>query len=450
MIPNIGLFDITLGFVYLFVIYFIAIVYKNKKIKTNPEYKYFILGLTAKIIGGIGFAVFSIYYYKGGDTFVFFNAAEGLRDYFFTDFGKAINVLFLDAKNFNPAIHTFVLGYNDVIGAADVLSIVKITSVINMFTFGSYLSSSILYALFSFLGLWYAYSNFCKLYPLVAKPMLIPFFLIPSALLWSSGILKDTVTIGLIGFILYAFSNVFIFKRKLFTGIIITILGAYILLLLKPYILYVLFPSLFIWVQSNIKNLITNSFIRRLIKPFIILLLIGSTYFITQNTSDAAGKYSVDKLGKTLEGFQSWHEYLTETNDQSGYSLGEMELTPLGILMKAPAALNVTFFRPYLWETRNIPTLLGAIEGFISLCYFIYLLITLKLKLFKYIFKNKEALFMMIFALVFGVMVGVSSYNFGALSRYKIPAQFFFLLALIIVQHEGARKQSGLKRIENS
>jgi len=441
MIPNIGLFDITLGFIYLFVIYFIAIIYKKNKIEKNPEYKYFLFGLTAKIIGGIAFAVFSIYYYEGGDTFVFFNAAEGLKNYCYTDFGKAVQVFFISANDISLEQYNFAPQYNYMLDASDILTTVKITACINFICFGSYLISTIFFAVFSFLGLWYCYSSLSKLYPILTKYMLIPFFLIPSAILWSSGILKDTITIGVIGWMVYSFSNLFIFRRKLIMSIIIIVMGAIIMLLLKPYILYVLLPSIFIWLQSNFKNLISNSFIRGLVRPFLIVIMVISGYFLIQSFSDNAGKYSVDRLGKTLEGFQMWHEYLTETNDQSGYSLGEMELTPLGILEKAPAALNVTFFRPYLWEVRNIPTLLGAIEGLVLLCYFIYLLITLKLKLIKSIFKNKEALFMMIFALIFGVMVGVSSYNFGALSRYKIPAQFFFILSLIIAQSQARRER---------
>ena len=74
MLPNIGLFDVVLGFMFLILIYFFAFLYKSYKIESNPEYRYFLAGLTAKLIGGIGFALFSIYYYKGGDTFVFFNA----------------------------------------------------------------------------------------------------------------------------------------------------------------------------------------------------------------------------------------------------------------------------------------------------------------------------------------------------------------------------------------
>jgi len=442
MIPNISLFDITLGFIYLFIIYFLAILYQKKKIKTNPEYKWFIVGLSAKLIGGIGFALFSIYYYKGGDTFVFFNAAKGLNEYFFTDFGRAVEVFFTFAEELNLVEYSFAPRYNYILRAEDVLSIVKITSLINFITFNSYLVSSIIFAFISFLGLWFAFSNLCKLYPKSAKYMLIAFLLIPTALLWSSGILKDTVTQGCIGWLLYAFSNLFIFKRKIRFSIIIILVGSFTLFLLKPYILYILFPCLFIWVQSNFKNMIKGSFIRFILRPVLFVLLIGFAVFLFQNISAGAGKYNVNNIQKTLIGFQSWHEYLANNRDQSGYTLGEVEFTPLGILKKAPAALNVTFFRPYLWQARNIPTLLGAIEGLVLFFYFSYLLISLRLTLFRVIIKNKEVLFMMLFAVIFGVVVGISSYNYGALSRYKIPASMFFILSLIIIQQEAKKEKS--------
>lgn len=417
-------------------------MYKAKKIKTNPEYNYFIIGLTAKLFGGIGFALFSIYYYKGGDTFMYFNAGKGLMNYFFENFSGAVDVIFTGAKELDIDSHNFTPRYSYIMNTVDVLSLVKITSLINLISFGSYLVASIFFAFFSFCGLWLAYSNFCKLYPTSSKYMLIAFLLIPTALLWSSGILKDTVTQGSIGFLLYAFSNVFIFKRKLLSSIIITIIGVYVLFLLKPYILYILIPCLFVWVQTNVKNIIPNSLFRTLLKPLFFVGLISVGFFLLQNISGNAGKYDIEKVGKTLEGFQSWHGYLAENRDQSGYSLGHVEFTPLGMLKKAPAALNVTLFRPYLWEARNIPTLLGAIEGLFVFGFFIYLLGKTRLKFFKILFTNKEVLFMMLFAVVFGVVVGISSYNFGALSRYKIPSVMFFVLSLIIIQHECNKKKS--------
>jgi len=440
MIPNIGLFDVSLSIFYLLIIYVLAVIYRNKKIDNSPEYKYFLIALTAKIIGAVGFAAFSIYYYKGGDTFVFFNAAEGLREYFFTNFREATNVMFMSVDNLDLARYNFAPAYNYILKSADVFAIVKITSVINIFSFGSYLATSILFGFASFLGLWFGYVSLCKLYPQIAKYMLLPFFLIPSALLWSSGVLKDTVTIGIIGWMLYAVANVFIFKRKLLFSIIITIIGAYIMLLLKPYILYVLLPCMLIWVQSNVRNMIESSLIKALVTPFVLVVLVVSGYFITQEFSKEAGKYNIENIGNTLKGFHSWHEYLSENRSQSGYTLGEMEFTPLGILKKAPAALNVTFFRPYLWEVRNVPTLLGGIESIVVLLFFLYVFTKIRFKIFKYLFKNKEAVFSITFALIFGVVVGVSSYNFGALSRYKIPAQLFFVLALILVWYQYKQK----------
>ena len=443
MIPKIGLFDWSLALMYLFIIYFFAVLYKRKKIKTNPEYQYFLIGLTAKLIGGIGFVLFSVYWYKGGDTFVFFNAGKGLTEYFFTDFSAALEVLVTSADNLNLDQHNFASAYNYILKSDDVLAIVKIMSVVNMISFNSYLISSIVFASFSFFGLWFGYSNLCKLYPKSAKKMLVAFFCIPTALLWSSGILKDTVTIGVIGLFLYAFSNLFIFKRRIVTSLVMIGVGAFVLFLLKPYILYVLVPCLFIWVQSSFKNIVQNNFIRAIIKPIFILSLVGVGYFTLEKVSGEAGKYGVENIEQTLIGFHSWHEYLAENRDQSGYTLGEMEITPLGILKKVPGALNVTFFRPYLWEARNLPAFLGAIEGLCLFVYFMYLLMTIRFTFFRIILKNKEVFFMMLFAVVFGVVVGISSYNYGALSRYKIPAVMFFVLSLVLIQAESKKEKLG-------
>ncbi len=254
--------------------------------------------------------------------------------------------------------------------------------------------------------------------------------------MWSSGILKDTVTQGAIGFVLYAVSNIFVFNKKKTFNFIILILSSWAIFNLKPYLLYVYIPSLLIWVQSIYKAKIKSVFFKVTILPILFISLIVLSYFISVNLSKDAGKYRFDKLGKTLEGFHSWHGFLAETQNQSGYSLGEFEFTPLGILTKTPEALNVTFFRPYLWEVRNLPTLLGAIEGLFLFIFFIFLLVKLRFRLITLTYKNKVAYFMIIFAIIFGIVVGISSYNFGALSRYKIPAEMFFITSLILIYND--------------
>jgi hypothetical protein len=440
-LPNIGLFDWTLGVLFLFIIYFLAIMYKNKKIDDHPEYKYFLFALSAKLLGGLGFLLLSMYYWKFGDTFSYYDAAERYTQLLFDDPLRWLDIFFSGPQRSVYAYDKFTYGLNKFLSTTDTFVSMKITAIINLLCFRSYLTTTIMFSVISFFGLWKGYTAFCNLYPQLRKQLLFGFLLVPSILLWGSGILKDTITMACIGWLLYAFANIIIFKRRFLYSLIIIVFATIIIGLLKPYILYVLYPALFIWVQSNLKSFVKSGFIRASITPIVAVGLLISSYYLAQKISQNAGKYNVNKIETTLAGFQSWHETLTQTQDQSGYSLGYMEMTPKGILKKAPAAIEVTFFRPYLWEVRNASTLLGAIESIILLFIVVWLIYRLRLNFFRVIYRNKNILFLMIFALIFAVVVGISSYNFGALSRYKMPCQMFFIVALILIYDEIPKKR---------
>lgn len=437
MIPELGLYDFVLAFLYLFIIYVFALFYIRIKKHENPEYKYFLWALSAKLFGGIFFALFSIYYYKTGDTLFYFEAAQGWVDYILSDPLDNIKMLFTSEQ----LLDDYSFKYNYIFTANDMFTMAYNTILLTFLGLNNYLLTSILFGFFSFLGLWFGYSNLCKIYPKISKPLLIGFFFIPTALLWSSGILKDTITQGIIGWLLYAISNFIIFNRKKILSVVILIIGSYVLFKLKPYILYILAPCFLIWIQASSKELIKGSFIRIILLPLLLVVLLFSGYFLTKTLSEGAGKYNLERIDKTLKGFQDWHTYLAETQDQSGYTLSKFELNPLGLLKITPEALNVTFFRPYLWEIRNLPTFLGAIEGLILFVFFLYLVLKLRLKLFILLFKSKEAFFMMLFAIIFGVVVGISSYNYGALSRYKIPSEMFFVISLTIIYYKAKEEK---------
>lgn len=78
--------------------------------------------------------------------------------------------------------------------------------------------------------------------------------MMPSIIFWGSGVLKDTVTMGCMGWMIYAFSNIFIFKRKVYISIGLIIISSLLIIYLKPYILYILLPTLLIWGQTNLKT----------------------------------------------------------------------------------------------------------------------------------------------------------------------------------------------------
>lgn len=430
MIPKFELYDACLLIIYLFVIYLFAILYTQKKQKENSIYRYFIPGLSIKLAGGIIYAFYHVYIYKGGDTFVFYNAASDLVSYVSIfepyTFGAYWNV-------FDSSVHDFSPMYNYILNGPDVLFMVKLTSFTYCLGAGSYYTVTLLFSVFSFLGLWYGFLTFSKLYPQLKYYFFLAAFCLPTMVLWSSGVLKDTITIGAIGWLIYGFANLFIFSVKQKVSLFYIVISSVLIFMLKSYLIYLLYPAFFIWVQSNVKAKISSRFLRNILSPLLIVSMVGALVFILTSYSENAGKYSLDNWQNTLRGFHSWHEHLANTRDQSGYTLGEMEYTFLGVLSKVPAAINVTFFRPYIWEIRNVATLLGAIEALFFLGITIFVIVKKRSSLISLIFRNKEVLFLLSFAFSFAFIVGLSSYNFGALSRYKIPAELFYLFALVII-----------------
>ena len=430
MLPSFGLYDFFLLIIYLFVIYLVAILFVQNRVKTDTTYRFFIKALTLKIVGGLIYAFYHVYVYKGGDTFVFYNAAKDLVH--FTSFFEP-NTFLVYFSDFDPVNFDFSPRFSYILGSHDVLFMVKLTSFIYYLGAGSYYAMTLVFSILSFLGLWSLFKIFSRLYPTVQKELLLAIFALPTMVLWSSGVLKDTVTIGALGGVVYGVANIFVFNKKRLLSVVFIVIGILLIFKLKPYLIYLLIPSILLWIQANIKSKIRSRFIRNLVTPILIVGIIISLSYILVSLSSSAGKYSLDNWQSTLKGFHSWHSYLSETSHQSGYSLGEMDYTLWGVLQKLPAALNVTFFRPYFWEVRNIPTLLGGIEGAIFLIMTLYILMKLRFRFFILIFKNKDLTFLVSFALSFGFIVGLSSYNFGALSRYKIPAELFYLIGLAIL-----------------
>src|SRR5690606_9434853 len=125
----------------------------------------------------------------------------------------------------------------------------------------------------------------------------------------------------------------------------------------------------------------------------------------------------------------------------SRYILGELDGTLEGMLRLAPQAINVSLYRPYLWEVNNPLMLLAALESFALLMVTLYVLARSRLRTFRYL-GHPDALFCLAFALIFAFAVGVSTYNFGTLSRYKIPLMPYFLVGIGLIYYYSNKERN--------
>ena len=147
--------------------------------------------------------------------------------------------------------------------------------------------------------------------------------------------------------------------------------------------------------------------------------------------------YSLDSMTKTAEGFKSWHTYLGAQQGGSAYSLGnDVDYSTAGILRKAPLAIAIALFGPFVWQIRNPVMLLSGIESLIFLYFFFKVFLNMRAyKALGIIFKDHLIMFCIPFVIIIALAVGMTSFNYGALVRYKIPLLPFFAVLIAITRY---------------
>jgi len=426
-------FDWLLAPFYILIIYIIAVRIKNREIKRNPIYKYFLWGLFAKIFGAVSLCIVYVYYYKeGGDT-LSYNA----------DSSAMLKLLFLSPKDFfnvwlSPltkgtlSYFTSETGYLSYGSDSNSFMVDRLIVPLKLLTFNSYLVSSILMATISFTGVWRLYLVFCDYYPRLYKQFAFTVLFVPSVIFWGSGLLKDSWTLAAVGWYTYSFYQIFIKGKLLSSSIVSIVLASAIMILIKPYIFVALLPGSFLWmIWSRIKK-IKNIFLKIFITPVIVVLGTSIGFFVWSLTSSTLGEYS--SLNRMIEkAIEASEDLKQDYYEGNSFDLGKIEPTLVGVLDKFPIATVAGLFRPFIWETRNVVMLISGIENLIILCFVLYVLIKNPIGSFTTLFSNPLVLFCLIFAVFFAFSVAISTSNFGSMVRLRIPQMPFLLTGLLII-----------------
>lgn len=435
--------DLFLTPLYLGIFYGIAFAVRKRF--TNPlTRKYFIPALSVKFLGAIGLGLIYQFYYGGGDTFNYFSHIKVVHEAFGDSFSTGLKLLM--AKHPADADMLRYTGRMYWYDAPTEYAVVQIASVFSLLCFNSYTVIALCFAFTSFCGMWAMYVTFLRIYPLAYKKLAIAVFFLPSVFFWGSGLMKDSLCIGALGWTFYGFYHALILKKNLSTAVVLGTLGAYLLLSVKVYILLSFLPAALLWVFNENNQRIKSAAVRMLVKPLFLLMGAGAGYLGATGLTAGDEKYDVDKIGERAKINQ---QYLTNyAVNGSAYNIGEFDGTLGSTLKVAPQAIVVSIFRPFLFEVRNPVMLLSALEASL----FIWLTVSLfyrtgLLKGFSLIISTPILLFSFLFSIVFAIGVGINSGNFGTLVRYKIPLMPFYLAALYIMQAKSQTKKARPKSL---
>lgn len=429
--------DASVWLVYFTLITLLMWVYRLSK--SGSHYKYFIPGFLIKTFGAIVFGLIYIYYYKAGDTFLYERGARIMSETFLESPSDYFRLLFSSSGDLPFDLQEFSsrILYSNTL---EEWFMVKLLSPLSFLSFHSYLVLTLFMSTIAFIGGWKLLLVFREIIPHKEKYAFWAVFLVPSVAFWGGGVMKDTVTLVCLNYLIYVLYFTLSKGEFKLPRIILSLVSVYLIFKLKSYILIAFLPTIIFFIYYLYQSKIKSSFIRSIFRPVALLVVFGVILVALTNVSELSQKYDVEQLEGSVKGFHSWHT----SQGGSVYSLGDVEISPIGILSKIPAALNVTFFRPYFWEYSNPVILLSAAESFAVFILFILVIWYSGLRPLKYLKDQHLLKGLIFFILIFGFAVGFTAYNYGALARYKTPVMCNFVFILLYVYDRARHKHNVL------
>ena len=397
--------------------------------------KYYFPALLVKITGALAVGFIYQFYYGGGDTFGYHtHGSQWIWKAIMDSPLEGLKLLFMGGKVHFPETYQYssqIWYFRD--GAS--FSVIRVAAFFDILTGGTYAGTAVLFATFAFSGGWMWYKAVAERYPTLSKWLAIAILFVPTVVFWGSGILKDSITLALLGWVIYALDRI-IYDRVRLVLLIIVILSFWGIYMIKIYILLCLIPALLFWIFFKHISRINSIVLRGMIGPLIVVLNIIMAYYILQTVSGGSKRYSLDKIAETakITAYDIRYGWGARDGIGSGYSLGELDGTFSSMIRLAPSAINVSLFRPYLFEAGNPLMMMTSLEALGLLIFTLVVIYKVKLRVFRLFFKP-DIFMSLLFSISFAFAVGISTYNFGTLSRYKIPLVPFYLVGLILMMY---------------
>ena len=306
------------------------------------------------------------------------------------------------------------------------------TSIAFLFLFDSLIGSCLLFAFLAFSGKLAIYMAFRReFHPLLHQRLLVAFLLIPSAVFWTAGVVKESLAVFGLGWAIYGL--VICSERGIFSrGLIPFTIGSIFIFAIKPYIALPLGIGAGVYyVLKRIKATPQTSG-STLKKPLYLIGGLGISFVFFTLVTTLFPRFSISSVAEEAARLQS---YGTRGVGGSTFNIGSGEATTLvSQLAFAPLALVNTFFRPFLFEAHNAVALVNALE---TSALTLFLLITLKARGFRGTVKGLLAspplAFFFIFSILFGLGVGLGTTNLGTLSRYRVPLIPMYAAILLVL-----------------
>lgn len=250
--------------VFLFIIF---LIYKNGfwGLITLPNFSNVSLAVIFFFKGLAVIAFYAIYQYYYGDIFnfdsgLFFKESKVLNNMALDNFGKYLKTLFGFQDNYHDSyIYEHLVkptrnwqdGRIDKYFFNDNRTVIRVNSVLHFFAFNNYLILALYNCLIGFVGSILLFKSFEVYIAKFKKLFFITICFMPSLWLHSAAVLKEPLTLFLMGALLFLTYQMVVLQLNWKFRVVFLIVGLFMAFYLKPFIVYpVVFASvLFFWLS---------------------------------------------------------------------------------------------------------------------------------------------------------------------------------------------------------
>ena len=409
----------------IIILFSVFLIYKLDFFRsTNLSSRFLLAIFGLKLLAGLFLFLIYSYYYperNTGDTFKYFDDGKIIFQAFDKSISDGLKMLTGinseedHLKKYYFAMSNWYKPY-DYSAYNDNRLIIRINAFIFFISRGNFHVHSIIFNFLAFTGLTAIFKILKN--TTQHKKLLASFILLsPSVLLWSSGVLKESILLFAFGMFLYFFFE--FLRNKKILHLIFCFLFIFILSLSKIYVLLAIVPSLIAFYISLSAIKIRPVYIFIGVHLCILLFMFGAKYLSP----------ALDIPSAIVQKQQDFYNVATSSKAESVIATTKITPQLFSFIKATPEAILNSLFRPFWWDVKKIIMLPNAIESSaLLLCMILMMLFPKK--------PETETLPILLvcifFSFTLAVLIGMTTPVIGAIVRYKIPFMPFLLTTILI------------------
>ncbi len=378
--------------------------------------------LLVKVIAGLKMGYLSSYFFSGDDSWFFFEMGKRMYDFALENPKQYLKLMvgMIDAGNIGHYHH--LLNWKNQPRFFDGETMIKLNSVLHFISFNKYSVHSLLFSFIGFSGVVGFYKFFTSYFNKASEPLFFMMLFIPSLLFFTSGIIKESLLTGLAGIFVFTFYNGFFVKKNL-KWYTLSVLSFLLLLLIKPYFIFLLLPVLLAFYSTAEST--TGK--RNILLKFLSIV---TFYFLVIIAVDSGSKHTNLPFSIALKQ-QSAMKNAVFVKSKTFSKPPVIAPTWRSIIINSNQGFLHALLKPSFTTSPSVFKNFAALETLLVVLLLIYALVKIPGT------TNRQFVFMLMcgtFVFLFYVFVGITGSTEGTIVRFKAPAIPFLLMMFYTIR----------------